>query len=158
MIEGVEIKKLKVIPDKRGFLMEILRNDDEIFETFGQVYMTGVKKSFAKAWHYHKKQVDHVTCVKGQALWVMYDARKNSKTFGEVQEVIMSDPTIEGEQVLVKVPAGVVHGFTAYNCDEARIVNVPNNKYNYNEPDEHRYVWNSPEIPYTWPQEVKDGG
>ena len=30
MIEGVEIKKLKVIPDKRGFLMEMLRNDDKM--------------------------------------------------------------------------------------------------------------------------------
>jgi len=158
MIDGVEIKKLKVIPDKRGFLMEMLRNDDEMFDTFGQVYMTGVKKGFAKAWHYHKKQIDRVTCIMGQALWVMYDAREDSKTKGEVQEIIMSDPTISGEQVLVKVPAGVLHGFTAYDCDEARIVNIPNNKYEYEEPDEHRYPWNSDEVKYSWPDEVKDGG
>ena len=40
MIEGVKVKKLKVIPDERGRLMEILRNDDECYEKFGQVYMT----------------------------------------------------------------------------------------------------------------------
>jgi len=30
MIKGVEIKKLKVIPDERGWLMEILRCDDDL--------------------------------------------------------------------------------------------------------------------------------
>ena len=29
MIEGVKIKRLKVIPDERGLLMEMMRDDDE---------------------------------------------------------------------------------------------------------------------------------
>jgi len=29
MIKGVETKKLRVIPDERGWLMEILRCDDD---------------------------------------------------------------------------------------------------------------------------------
>ncbi|PIZ20608.1 MAG: dTDP-4-dehydrorhamnose 3,5-epimerase, partial [Deltaproteobacteria bacterium CG_4_10_14_0_8_um_filter_43_12] len=40
MIEGVRVKKLKVIPDERGRLMEMLRADDDLFVKFGQVYMT----------------------------------------------------------------------------------------------------------------------
>ena len=40
MIKGVVVKQLRVIPDERGSLMEILRFDDELFEKFGQVYMT----------------------------------------------------------------------------------------------------------------------
>jgi len=157
-IDGVKIKKLKVVPDKRGFLMEMLRSDDELFEKFGQAYLTGVKKGFAKAWHYHKQQIDCVACVYGQARWVMYDARKGSKTFGAIQEVIMSDPLKTGEQILVKVPFGVIHGFAADSCDEARIVNIPNNRYIYENPDEFRYPWNSEEIPYQWPSQIKDGG
>ena len=35
MIEGVKVKKLKVIPDERGRLMEMFRVDDEFFEKFG---------------------------------------------------------------------------------------------------------------------------
>ena len=35
MIDGVKTKKLRVIPDERGWLMEILRNDDEIYNEFG---------------------------------------------------------------------------------------------------------------------------
>ena len=40
MIEGVATKKLRVIPDERGRLMECLRSDDELFIKFGQMYMT----------------------------------------------------------------------------------------------------------------------
>lgn len=58
MIAGVIIKPLKLIPDDRGFLMEMLRADDPIFERFGQVYITGCKEGVAKAWHYHKEQTD----------------------------------------------------------------------------------------------------
>ena len=39
MIDGVVVKQLKVIPDERGFLMEILRADDPFFQKFGQVYL-----------------------------------------------------------------------------------------------------------------------
>jgi dTDP-4-dehydrorhamnose 3,5-epimerase len=56
MIDGVKTKKLRVIPDERGWLMEILRNDDEIYNEFGQVYITTAYPEVVKAWHMHKKQ------------------------------------------------------------------------------------------------------
>ncbi|MFA6215181.1 MAG: dTDP-4-dehydrorhamnose 3,5-epimerase family protein [Patescibacteria group bacterium] len=158
MIEGVIVKKLKVIPDDRGFLMEMLRSDDEVFDKFGQIYMTGVKRGVAKGWHYHKIQTDHFICVGGKALVVLYDARENSKTKGEVQEFILSEPETAGSQILLKIPVGVFHGFTATDCEEARIINIPTEKYNYEKPDEYRVAWNSPEVPYVWPKEVATGG
>ena len=66
MIEGVKEKKLKIIPDERGRLMEILRSDDEIFQGFGQVYMTTAKPGVVKAWHWHKLQTDNFTCICGK--------------------------------------------------------------------------------------------
>ncbi|MFA6410185.1 MAG: dTDP-4-dehydrorhamnose 3,5-epimerase family protein [Candidatus Buchananbacteria bacterium] len=158
MIDGVKIKKLKVMPDDRGFLMEMMRNDDEIFEKFGQIYMTGVKRGVAKGWHYHKIQNDHFVCVLGKALVVLYDARKDSPTFGQVQEFFLSEPKLEGEQILLKIPKGVYHGFTAVDCDWARIINIPTERYDYQQPDEHRCAWNSSEVPYQWPKEVTMGG
>jgi len=58
MIEGVRLKELKPIPDERGRVMEILRADDELFEKFGQVYMTTAYPGVVKAWHYHKLQIE----------------------------------------------------------------------------------------------------
>ena len=46
MIAGVVVKKLKVIPDERGLLMEMWRSDDPDFERFGQVYVTMVYPGF----------------------------------------------------------------------------------------------------------------
>jgi len=52
VIEGVNVKRLKIIPDDRGRLMEIFRSDDKTFQKFGQVYMTTVYNGVVKAWHY----------------------------------------------------------------------------------------------------------
>ena len=64
MIHGVLTKPLKVIPDERGWLMEMLRDDDPFFQRFGQVYLTVVYPEVVKGWHYHKKQTDHFVVVK----------------------------------------------------------------------------------------------
>ena len=56
-IDGVRTKKLRLIPDERGWLMEVLRNDEpNLFEKFGQVeshpsgqtYATGLGLAFCK--------------------------------------------------------------------------------------------------------------
>jgi dTDP-4-dehydrorhamnose 3,5-epimerase len=165
MIEGVKTKELKSIPDERGFLMEMLRCDDEIFEGFGQVYITGCKRGIAKAWHYHREQTDHFVCVWGRSLVVLYDMRKESATFGAIEEYILeapppcnSQPSTLDAQLLLKIPPMVVHGFAAADCDEARIINVPTLPYRYKSPDELRFPWDSKDIPYTWPSYIKTGG
>jgi dTDP-4-dehydrorhamnose 3,5-epimerase len=78
MIDGVKVKQLKAISDERGRLMEMLRADDEIFEKFGQAYMTTVYSGVVKGWHYHKKQLDNFVCVKGMIKLVLYDGREKS--------------------------------------------------------------------------------
>ncbi|GFP23902.1 dTDP-4-dehydrorhamnose 3,5-epimerase, partial [Candidatus Hakubella thermalkaliphila] len=107
MIDGVKIKKLRVIPDERGFLMEMLRSDDEIFEKFGQVYVTAGYPGVVKGWHYHRKQTDYFTVVKGMAKVVLYDGREGSPTHGEINEFFMGDMN----QILLKIPPLVMHGF-----------------------------------------------
>src|SRR5581483_11119771 len=62
LIEGVKIKALKVLPDERGYLMEILRADDPLFSKFGQVYVSATYPGVVKAWHYHRVQVDNFAC------------------------------------------------------------------------------------------------
>ncbi len=67
MIDGVKVEDLRVIPDDRGYLMEMFRSDSPDFQKFGQVYMTVVYPGVVKAWHYHKKQTDNFVCVAGMA-------------------------------------------------------------------------------------------
>ena len=146
MIAGVKIKKLKIIPDNRGRLMEILRNNDEIFEKFGQVYVTTAFPGIVKAWHYHKKQDDHFVCLMGKIRLALYDAREGSKTKGEINEFILSldDP------FMVKIPKMVYHGFKGIADSESMILNVPTMPYDRNEPDEFRVDALENDIPYDW--------
>lgn len=151
MIEGVMIKKLKVIPDERGRLMEILRIDDEMFKKFGQVYMTTAYPGVVKGWHYHKKQYDNMAVVKGMMKIVLYDGRLDSSTHSEINEFFAG----EHNPVLIHIPPHVYHGFKCVSQEEAVVVNTPTEAYDYSEPDEFRVHPHDNDIPYEWDR--KDG-
>lgn len=146
MIEGVKIKKLKVIPDERGRLMEMLRSDDELFITFGQVYLTTAYPGVVKGWHYHKKQTDNMVVVKGMMKIVLYDGREGSSTKGEVNEFFMGIHNA----LLLQIPPFVFHGFKCIGEEEAMVVNCPTETFNYEDPDEFRVDPHENDIPYDW--------
>jgi dTDP-4-dehydrorhamnose 3,5-epimerase len=151
MIEGVKIKKLRIIPDERGRLMEILRGDDDLFIQFGQVYVTTTYPGVVKAWHLHKKQTDNVACVQGMIKLALYDPRENSPTFNQVDQFYMG----VHQPLLVQIPRGVYHGWMCISQEEAVVVNIPTEVYNYENPDEHRLDAHNNDIPYDWKR--KDG-
>ena len=146
MIDGVKVKDLKVIPDERGWLMEILRCDDDIFEKFGQVYLSTAYPCVIKAWHYHKKQIDNFTCIHGMMKVVLYDSRKDSPTYKDINELYIG----EKNPLLVKVPPLVYHGFKAIGTQTAYFICVPSEPYNYENPDEYRLPPDTDEVPYKW--------
>ena len=146
MIKGVRTKVLKPIADERGRLMEILRADDEVFEAFGQVYITTAYPGVTKAWHYHSKQTDFFTAVSGMMKLVLHDGREDSSTKGEVNEFFIG----EHNPMLVTIPPGVAHGFKCIGEHEAIVVNVPTRPYNASEPDEFRIDAHDNDIPYDW--------
>jgi dTDP-4-dehydrorhamnose 3,5-epimerase len=151
MIEGVRIKPLKVIPDERGLVMEMLRCDDEVFEKFGQVYLSVAYPGVVKGWHYHKLQTDYFTIVKGMMKVVLYDQRKDSPTHGEINEFFMG----EQNRILLVIPPFIVHGMKAVGTGPGYLVNCPTLPYDHNSPDEYRMDPHGAEVPYNW--ERKDG-
>ena len=151
LIEGVSVKKLKVIPDERGRLMEILRTDDKEFSEFGQVYITTAYPGVVKAWHYHKLQDDNMTVLKGMAKIVLYDDRKDSSTKGVINEFFVGDHN----HILIHIPKLIWHGFKCISEQDTMIVNIVTKCYNYENPDEYRKPAHGSDIPYDWSR--KDG-
>jgi dTDP-4-dehydrorhamnose 3,5-epimerase len=150
-IHGVKTKALRMIPDERGFLMEILRADDtELFTTFGQVYVSATYPGVVKAWHYHHKQVDNFTCIAGMVKLVLIDTRPDSPTNGAINEFFIGtqNPT------LVQVPNLVYHGWKCVSEEMSMVINIPSQPYHYAEPDEYR-VDPHDALPYDWSR--KDG-
>jgi dTDP-4-dehydrorhamnose 3,5-epimerase len=151
MIDGVEVKKLIVHNDERGRLAELLRADDKIFIKFGQVYMTTAYPGAVKGWHYHKKQYDYFSCVKGMIKLVLYDSRDDSKTKGEINEFFIG----VHNPLLIRIPPNVYHGFKGISDEEAIVVNVITEPYNAAEPDEFRVDPYNNDIPYDWKRKDK---
>ncbi len=146
LIQGVKTKSLQVIPDERGRLFEILRRDEPLFLKFGQVYCTTVDFAVVKAWHYHKRQVDHFVCVSGMIKLVIYDSRKDSPTHGRINEFFIG----VHNPLLVQIPALIYHGFKGLTTPEAVVINVPTEPYQPKQPDEYRLDPHQNDIPYDW--------
>jgi len=145
-IVGVQVKPLKVIPDERGRLMEMLRADDSMFRGFGQVYMTTAYPGVVKAWHYHRKQWDHFVCVRGMMKVVLFDGREDSATYGKVNAYFIG----EHRPHLIQIPPMVYHGFKCISESEAIVINTVTEVYNYDDPDEFRVDAHNNDIPYDW--------
>jgi len=150
-IAGVQIKPLRLVPDERGWLMEILRSDDQdVFTKFGQVYVSATYPGVVKAWHYHKVQIDHFACIAGMVKLVLIDTRPGSPTEGAINEFFVGSQNPQ----LVQVPNLVYHGWKCISEEPSLVVNVPTEPYRYDEPDEFRLDAHGM-LPYDWSR--KDG-
>ena len=151
-IAGVKTKPLRLIPDERGWLMEILRADDgEFFTKFGQVYVSATYPGVVKAWHYHKVQVDNFACVAGMVKLVLVDTRPGSPTEGAVNEffVGVAEPDCSS-----RCRTSSTTGGSASATEVALVVNAPTEPYRYADPDEFRLEPHGT-LPYDWSR--KDG-
>jgi len=146
MIDGVIIKPLRRIVDDRGYVMVILREDDEEFRSFGQAYVSACLPGVVKAWHCHQKQWDYFCVVAGNAKVGLYDDREGSPTRGQTASLVIG----ELNPTLVVIPPLVWHGFTALGGQMAVLLNLPTLPYDEQEPDELRRPPFDPEIPFEW--------
>lgn len=150
-IEGVQIKPLKVIADERGWLMELLRSDDEgLFTRFGQAYVSATYPGVVKAWHYHTRQTDNFACIAGMIKLVLIDTRDGSPTRDSINEFFLG----ERNPVLVQVPKLVYHGWKCISVEPSLVINIPDEPYDRADPDERRIAPHGT-LPYDWSR--KDG-
>jgi dTDP-4-dehydrorhamnose 3,5-epimerase len=151
MIEGVQVKQLEKHVDERGYLMELLRSDDTVFDRFGQCYVSLNYPGVVRAWHYHKKQDDHFVVVSGTCRVGLFDMREGSPTRGEVNEFFLGSDN----NILLKIPVGVAHGYKTIGVEPSLLLNFPTEVYDPKEPDEHRLSWDTEEIPFNWEAEFR---
>ena len=119
MIQGVELTPLKTISDDRGKVMHMLRSDSSIFKSFGEIYFSTIFKDKIKAWHLHKFSFLNYTCIFGKVKLVLFDERKDSKSFGKYEEIILSPKNY----FLVTIPPNVWNGFKGIESGESIIAN-----------------------------------
>jgi len=147
MIDGVKILPLVAHVDDRGYLIEILRETDEHFVKFGQVYLVGdITRGTIRAFHKHHRLWDAFFISHGSAKFALKDDRPESKTHGEMNTFVVCGRNPS----LLVVPPGVYHGWMSLE-DDTQLISIANDVYNRENPDEVRVPPDS--FDYTW--EVK---
>ncbi len=129
MIEGLNITPLKQIKDERGKIMHMLRSDSPNFDRFGEIYFSTIKSDIIKAWHLHKEATLNYVCIFGKVELALFDDRKQSKTNGSYQKIILSP----NEYFLVTIPPFVWNGFKGLYKGESIIANCLNQPHDENE-------------------------
>ncbi len=146
MIEGVKKKPLLKHSDDRGFFMELLREDDDLFEHFGQASLSMSFPGVIKAFHYHDHQDDIWFFPKGHAQVVLHDLRQSSSTYKQTDVYYMG----EGNPYLLFIPRGVAHGYRVLGHEPLQILYFTNQVYDPKQPDEHRLDYDDPSIAFDW--------
>jgi dTDP-4-dehydrorhamnose 3,5-epimerase len=139
----------RVFHDERGFFFESYSArtfaEAGITETFVQDNQSFSQAGVIRGLHYLNpphEQGKLVRVIKGRALDVVLDIRRNSPTFGQHQTVLL-----DGErQNMLYVPPGFAHGFSAledtiffYKCTSF-----------YQKSAEGGIFWNDPSLKINW--------
>tara|TARA_Y200000002_G_scaffold377715_1_gene383807 strand:- start:596 stop:1132 length:537 start_codon:yes stop_codon:yes gene_type:complete len=110
--KGLLIIKQKNNIDSRGSLRETFNK--EIFKSnkFVFEYCTTSKINSLRGFHYQYKfqQAKYVNVLKGKILDCVIDLRKNSKTFGKIFKIILSDKNC----LSLYIPEGFGHAYFSY--------------------------------------------
>ena len=143
-IDGVTVTPLRRIPDERGAVFHMLREDSPVFERFGEIYFSTVYPGVVKGWHVHKRMTLNYAVPVGMIKLVCYDDREDSPTRGAVQEVHVG----ELNYALVTIPPFVWNGFKGEGHGTALVANCATIGH---EPDEiDRLDPFDNDIPYDW--------
>jgi dTDP-4-dehydrorhamnose 3,5-epimerase len=143
-IEGVTITPLRRIPDERGAVFHMLREDSPGFERFGEIYFSTVYPGVVKGWHLHREMTLNYAVPVGMIKLVCYDDRDGSPTRGNVVETHVG----ELNYALVTIPPMVWNGFKGAGTEAALVANCSTIPHR---PDEiERLDPFDNHIPYAW--------
>jgi dTDP-4-dehydrorhamnose 3,5-epimerase len=151
-IEGVRYRLARPVSHHNGHLTEAFRTDWGLTEApIVQVNLTVTFPGRIRGWGLHRFTIDRLFAATRSLLIVCYDGRRTSSTFGRINEFMFGDRN----PGLVVIPPGIYHGWQNIGDDEATIVSMPSQLYNYDGPDRWELAWDSADaqaiIPYKWP-------
>ncbi len=143
-IHDIRVKQLRRIPDERGAVLHMLREDDPAFERFGEIYFSLVYPGVVKGWHIHKRMTLNYAVPQGMVKLVCYDDREGSPTRGVVQELHVG----ELNYVLVTIPPMIWNGFKGVSSRPALVANCATVAHDPGEIE--RLDPFTEQIPYDW--------
>ena len=134
--KGLKLFTANLYSDKRGYLREIFKKkhlDKElIFHYFAKS-----KKNVFRGFHFQirNQQEKFVSVLEGSIIDICIDLRKNSKTFGKIFKILLS----EKNKTSIFIPKGFAHGYFA--LEKFNLVYFKNSNYR-DKNQEKGIIWN----------------
>ena len=107
MLAGMIKTDLNIIEADSGSVYHGVKNTDNGFTDFGEVYFSSVKKDKTKAWKLHKEMTLNLFVPIGSVQFCFVDGREKSKTYNESFGIILS----QNPYLRLTVPPGLWFGF-----------------------------------------------
>ena len=127
IIQGVTITNLTEFSDNRGSVLQMIRNDDPKFLSFGECYFSEINPGAIKAWKFHHKQTQIFAVPIGRIELVIFDDREDSASRGAIQIIDMGRPDAYKRVI---IPPKLWYGFCCKSKVSALLVNCPDMPHN----------------------------
>lgn len=122
---NLEIKKLQKHKDKRGLLIEVLR-DDEIREKMKHIYFSVSQPGIIRGNHFHKRKTEWFCVVKGIAKMVL----ENNESMERTELVLRGE-----SPVTVKISPDLTHALANIGTDEMCFIGIVDEVFFPEDPD-----------------------
>jgi len=131
--------KLNTIPkhsDERGFLIEFLREDENLLNFKGQVYASTISPGDIRGNHYHNNK-NEIFCVMKGTLKVLIQNIDSKK----VDEFILDGNKENLDRLLV--PPRFAHSFENIGNEEVVLLAFGDKVHDHSNPDQYKFVISS---------------
>ncbi len=146
--EGVTFFPLTTHLDDRGSVCELFDPRWGWTEApFTFSYMFTLRPGMVKGWGLHKEHEDRYVTLFGEIQIVMFDAREDSPTQGQVSSVVLS----HYNRRAMNIPAGIWHANWNIGSTDCVVINFPTKPYDHENPDKYRLPLDTDQIPFTFP-------
>ena len=137
-LDGILVTPLKRIPTVGGDVMHAVKNSDNGFNNFGEVYFSWVEHGVIKAWKYHQRMTMNLVVPMGEIRFVFHlTNQKNS---------FRTENIGEERYLRLTVPPGIWFGFQGIASERSLLTNLADMAH---DPDEVIRKKTS-EIIYNW--------
>ena len=121
-MKGISVFPLKQIQLEKGDVWHGMKNSDEGFKGFGEVYFSNVNPGQIKGWKLHTKTTLNLIVIKGEIEFVFFDERVKSESYGKYFKLIASE---KGDNYCrITVSPGIWMAFKCKSNDTALLMDI----------------------------------
>lgn len=122
----IDIRKIDVKKDKRGWLIEAVKSTDTGKSLFGLVHVTCAKPGFSRGGHYHKRKKEWFCVISGKGELYLRDIKSNKE-----KTIFLGGK----EMKVVGIPPYVFHSIKNKGRKEMLLLGYVSEDYNPKDPD-----------------------